>query len=422
MKLISLITLSVLVLAATASTWAVLIAGSNGYGNYRHQSDIFHAYQILRKNGVPAEQIITMAYDDIANNRANPFPGKVINKPNGQDVYAGVTIDYKGADVSAANFLAVLTGDSTAAKGKKVLNSTKDDNVFVFYSDHGAVGLVAVVSTYLYADQLNTAFNTMYSKQMYKKMVFYLEACESGSMFSNRLAKNMSIFATTASNPSESSWAQYCYPQDMVNGTRINSCLGDEYSVTWMEDSDAYDLSKRTLDDQFTQILKSVKKSHPQKYGTLDWTTDPLSDFHGNAKKSQTNTKKRVHPLFKKFSSVGTLNSRLSTLSSLKAVYNANKTAENLAAYQTELKSMTYFDRVFTKLNLALNKNSRHLQMRVPQLPRDLSCLRSAVDSFETRCKKFTDYSLQYVRSLANLCYSEKFTTEKIDSLIKTVC
>lgn len=26
--------------------WAVLVAGSNGWGNYRHQADVFHAYQV----------------------------------------------------------------------------------------------------------------------------------------------------------------------------------------------------------------------------------------------------------------------------------------------------------------------------------------------------------------------------------------
>ena len=43
--------------------WAVLVAGSNGYFNYRHQADICHAYQILRKNGIPDESIIVMMYD-----------------------------------------------------------------------------------------------------------------------------------------------------------------------------------------------------------------------------------------------------------------------------------------------------------------------------------------------------------------------
>jgi glycosylphosphatidylinositol transamidase (GPIT) subunit GPI8 len=33
--------------------WAVLIAGSSGYGNYRHQSDVCHAYQVLKAGGFP---------------------------------------------------------------------------------------------------------------------------------------------------------------------------------------------------------------------------------------------------------------------------------------------------------------------------------------------------------------------------------
>jgi legumain len=68
---------------APADHWAVLVAGSNTYSNYRHQADIFHAYQVMKKNGIPEDQIILFAYDDVANNRKNPFPGQVFNKPNG---------------------------------------------------------------------------------------------------------------------------------------------------------------------------------------------------------------------------------------------------------------------------------------------------------------------------------------------------
>jgi hypothetical protein len=32
--------------AAAGSHWAVLIAGSASYGNYRHQSDVCHAYHV----------------------------------------------------------------------------------------------------------------------------------------------------------------------------------------------------------------------------------------------------------------------------------------------------------------------------------------------------------------------------------------
>ena len=46
--------------AAAAEKWAVIAAGSAGFYNYRHQADACHAYQIMLKSGVPAENIILM--------------------------------------------------------------------------------------------------------------------------------------------------------------------------------------------------------------------------------------------------------------------------------------------------------------------------------------------------------------------------
>lgn len=141
------------VLSCSCANWAVLIAGSNTWYNYRHQADVFHAYQMLLKKGFDSEKIIVFAYDDIANNAKNPFPGKVFNKPSynnpGVDVYEGVKIDYKGADVTPKLFLSVLEGNRTAvgAKGTgKVLDVTPEDNVFMFFSDHGAPNLIAFPS------------------------------------------------------------------------------------------------------------------------------------------------------------------------------------------------------------------------------------------------------------------------------------
>ncbi len=105
-----------------SDNWAVLVAGSNTYANYRHQSDVFHSYQILLKNKFNPDRIITFAYDDVANNIKNPFKGKVFNKPTykeaGVDVYAGVKIDYKGSNVDPNIFIDVLLGNKTAVKGK----------------------------------------------------------------------------------------------------------------------------------------------------------------------------------------------------------------------------------------------------------------------------------------------------------------
>ena len=169
-----------LISMASAANWAVLVAGSNSWFNYRHQSDVFHAYQVLLQKKMDPSKIIVFAYDDIANNTRNPFPGKVFNKPTyadpGVDVYDGVKIDYAGNTVTPTNFLNVLKGDKAAMKGigsEKVLEMNENDNLFMFFSDHGAPNLIAFPSQYLYADQLLATFAVMKGK--YNKISFYLE-------------------------------------------------------------------------------------------------------------------------------------------------------------------------------------------------------------------------------------------------------
>lgn len=238
----------------------------------------------MKKNGIPESNIITMIYDDVANDPENPFPGKLFNKPNGQDVYAGCNIDYKGESVNPDNFLAILKGDASKVKGGngKVLKSTADSKVFINFVDHGAPGLIAFPSQYLYANDLNAAFNYMHDNKMYSELVFYLEACESGSMFDGILKDNIGVYAITAANPDESSWGTYCYPDDQVNGTHINSCLGDLFSVNWMEDSEAHDVHKESLVTQFNSVLKTTDKSHVMKYGQETFTAEPIGNFQGN--------------------------------------------------------------------------------------------------------------------------------------------
>ncbi|GFH20377.1 legumain, partial [Haematococcus lacustris] len=98
--------------------YALIIAGSNSWYNYRHQADVCHAYQVLRRGGLHPSRIVTMMYDDLAASPYNPLPGQIINRPGGPDVYKGVIIDYRGEDVNSETFLAVLAGDAEAVKGR----------------------------------------------------------------------------------------------------------------------------------------------------------------------------------------------------------------------------------------------------------------------------------------------------------------
>ena len=91
----------ILILATTtvlADKFAVLVAGSNSYDNYRHQADIAHAYTILTEGGIKPDNIITMMADDVAHAIRNPFKGQLFNRPDAADgtppadVYAAVKV------------------------------------------------------------------------------------------------------------------------------------------------------------------------------------------------------------------------------------------------------------------------------------------------------------------------------------------
>lgn len=273
--------------------WAVLVAGSNGWMNYRHQADVCHAYQILHAHGIPDDHIIVMMMDDIANNTMNPHNGTIINRPGGPDVYHGVPKDYVGAAVTPENFLQIITGNGTGLDkvgSGKVLKSTNTSHVFINLVDHGAPGIFGFPFHHtppkpghhpppklpvLKARDFIGAIEKMNKTSMYKEMVIYLESCESGSMFQKILPKDINVFAVTASNAKESSWG--CY----FNKT-MKTALGDVFSVKWMEDTDREDVTKETLHKQLWKVKKEVKTSHVMHYGNSNISAEFLSVFMGN--------------------------------------------------------------------------------------------------------------------------------------------
>ena len=77
-----------------------------------------------------------------------------------------------------------------------------------------------------------------------------------------------------------------------VNGKKLGVCLGDEFSVRWMEDTDRVDESKETLGQQFTTVKSAVHKSHVQRYGDFDFVSSPLAAFLGNEPPSKAGARR----------------------------------------------------------------------------------------------------------------------------------
>lgn len=434
MKAILALCLLLVVSSAYAASWAVLVAGSNTWGNYRHQADICHAYQIAHKNGIPDERIIVMMYDDLATNRQNPFPGQVYNKPTaageaGVDVYAGCPKDYTGQTVTAANFLAVLSGNKTAAT-PKVVESGPNDNIFVFYSDHGSVGLIAMpVGPYLYNGPLIETLQYMHRNNRYSKLVFYLEACESGSMFEDILPADINVYATTAANARESSWGWYCPPQDSVNGKRMNSCLGDEYSISWMEIADEQGPAQ-TLGAQFDQIKARVQKSHVMSYGDLSFLSEPTGCYQGECSKVAATPAKPMSDDEKRLA--GGVDSRdipvhLAYYRYIRA--DRNNLAEYHAAaaeLHQEIEKRTKADKFFHALaERVVGKPNAASLLQAPGMTGVCGkCCEQAHEYFRTHCGGYDDYSMKYAKVVTNMCMMQKNVdaSRSIISAMSTMC
>eukprot|EP01134_Creolimax_fragrantissima_P003204 CFRG3204T1 len=413
---------------SAGTNWAVLVAGSEGYFNYRHQADVCHAYQILRSNGYPAERIILMMKDDIANNIRNPFPGTLINQPGGDDVYKGCIADYTGSDVTPENFFKVLTGEATGAGNGKTLKSGPNDHVFINFVDHGGVGLIAFPRGKIVTSrQLYNTLEKMKDKKMYKKMVFYMEACEAGSMFDNLLPEDWNIFATTASTGHQSSYATYW---DMQRRT----FLGDLYSVSWLEDSDKHFFidhmkTPETLETQYKHVYaRTCKSSQPQQYGDVEYANRiPIEEYQQFQEESRM-------PDFAKSRRSATLlaasNSKTfadnQVLAELDAVSSRDVTAQTLermmadptndvhkAAFgdietelQNEYSSIQRAEDRFVSLAwiLAGDKSKTYLKTYV-QNGIDHDCLSESILGFQKHCHVLDEYHIRFTRVLAHLCH-----------------
>ena len=429
MKLTVLLSL-ILLTFISCDNFAVLVAGSNTYSNYRHQSDVFHHYHILVDRGINPDNIIVFAYDDIANNARNPFPGKVFNSPKGVDVYAGVVIDYYGEDVTPKNFLAAITGDADGLTIKdsrtnpKVLTSTENDNVYFFFSDHGSDKLIAFPSVYLYADELNAAFQTMFEKKMYKELVFYLEACHSGSMFHNLLPNNISIYTTTAANPDESSYADYCSSQARINGTLIGSCLGDEYSCRFMEDIDSRPgdaLKDYTMQQQYEYLVKAVTGSHVMQYGDLEIAKKSIYYFVNAQTKRFL---KFVHKTIDFFLPIIFLNEEKTM-----KINNENYRLEWYRMQAEETNDMEaeneYYEEVAqegrsTKI-FEIFRNWFNLPKRNHDQQVDFDCYRKVVSAYENKCGMVIDRDFKFMTHIANFC-AQGIYYKKAEQAFASLC
>jgi len=307
----------------------------------------------------------------------------------------------------------------------KVLESGANDNVFIFCSDHGAVGLVAFPTGVLYAKDLIATINTMHTEMKYKQLVIYIEACESGSMLEGLLADNINVYGTTASNAKESSYA--CYYD-----AKRQTYLGDVYSVVWMEDSDVEDLSKETLYQQFLVDQAKTNTSHVMQYGDLALgKAHFVGEFQAEGKvlgKSQRNFMRDHYNELLRRDAVPTANVRISVVSRRLADAKDNS-AEKEQLERELVKLLNDRATISNKINEIASKSlgmksGEFLDMVTKETMKltQHDCYKSVTQRIQQKCFDLpNEFVLNKLNVMANLCEIGLFDYT-INQAIDEVC
>ncbi|XP_071685916.1 vacuolar-processing enzyme beta-isozyme-like [Rutidosis leptorrhynchoides] len=367
-------------------------------------------------------------YDDIANNTLNPRPGVIINSPDGDDVYKGVPKDYTGDDVTADNFYAVLLGNASGVTGGggKVLSSEPQDTIFVYYSDHGGRGVLEMPTRpNVYANDFINALKVKHAMGTYNEMVIYIESCLSGSIFEGLLPEDLNIYVTTASNATERSWATYCPRTDPPSPPGFNTCLGDMYSVSWLEDSDYEDLDEETLEEQYlktkTRTLnnKDHKGSHVMQYGTQIISIETVSVYLGSY------IWKRNSNPFQSFESMGVVNQRDADVYSMWHQYkslteNSQEKEELLKKIKRITSHRAHLDNSIDIIRGKLLQGEIAVRPSGMAIVDDWDCLKTMVRTYETHCGSLTHYGMLHTL-FADLC-NNNISKEAMDEAAKATC
>ena len=255
----------------SVENFAVLMSGSKGFSNYRHQADLYSWQQLLLSRGFKKDNIISLCYNDIKD---------IPIKHTCQDNEIITDIDYEGITTTKTNFLNILKNiekDNITGKiwrrkthinnfaqefiniNNKHLNftgiSSKDINVIIVYINHGINGFLSVPNRFdedIYIDDLVEAVNSL--SLHVKNVVLIIEACFSGSfVLDGNWSNNVLVIAASGANQSSYSfgWCEH-----------LKTFTTDEFTYYTLDYLDRKNTENNTLRDFINYVSKNVKHSH----------------------------------------------------------------------------------------------------------------------------------------------------------------
>lgn len=259
--------------------WALLIATSEGWSNYRHQADVLNMYRILKENGFTDDRIVLIMADDLAYHPQNPIPGWIGVRPDGENLYQDVTIDYRIGDLVPEDLVDIL-GGNVSERLPEVIQAGKQDNVLVFWSGHGVKGRLVWGER---KDGFTTDLMTQTLKQLsdekrFRKMLWLLETCYSSSVAKGCVGIP-GVLCIAAADEQETSKA------DVFN-TELGIWMSNRFTATLTE---AIEQDPNiTFRDLYYKLSQNTIGSHVRVHNDLNFASlyqSSISEFIQNDEK-----------------------------------------------------------------------------------------------------------------------------------------
>ncbi|KJE96721.1 GPI-anchor transamidase, partial [Capsaspora owczarzaki ATCC 30864] len=200
--------------AGHTNNWAVLVATSKYWFNYRHTANTLAMYRSVKRLGIPDSNIILMLADDMACNTRNPFPGTVFHNTKREiNVYGeNIEVDYRGSEVTVENFLRVLTGrfPEHVPRSKRLLSDDRS-NILVYMTGHGGDEFLKFQdSEEISSRDIADAFEQMWQKRRYNEIMFVIDTCQANTMYSTFYSPH--ILACGSAALGETSYSHHADP------------------------------------------------------------------------------------------------------------------------------------------------------------------------------------------------------------------
>lgn len=224
-------------------TYALIVATSSGWDNYRHQASAYAVYHLLKKNGMRDDHILLISEDDIASNPLNSFRGFIQASLGVRNLYEGVTVDYKPSALSFGELAGVVSGEKfpgTPHPGSR-------DNLFVYWAGHGVPQGPMWLNQVIPTAEVRTFFEKLSEKHCFRKLFFAMEACYAGrvgkscegisGMLCLAAANEDETSKTSLTDPTGMLWISNSFTDALLNqlATPLGKSIYDIYLNTYKQ-------------------------------------------------------------------------------------------------------------------------------------------------------------------------------------------